>query len=334
MLFLAGIFCFTTACKKDETYFTPVITLTSASVFSGSQLIAGDSARIEFTIKASKDLTTLVIYNAAGTKIQSYTDFTTDRVYSYHFLSVAGKEIYEIAVTDKPGNTSYLYLSVTTNPKIESIISGTVTDICGNSYKTVVIGSQTWMAENLRTTLYTDNSAISNVTDTSWNNLITGALCSYNNTTTADSIKTFGRLYNWYAVSSGKLCPQGWHVPSKAEWSTLATYLTTFGYGYGGSGSFVAKSLANISGWETSTEVGDVGNGQATNNNTGFSALPGGERNDDGEFVEIGENANWWTSTPYFTDYSYYEHIGSYYKTLDSNVSHKNVGLSVRCVKN
>ena len=110
-----------------------------------------------------------------------------------------------------------------------------LTDIDGNDYKTVTIGTQVWMVENLKTTKYNDGTAIPNITDnTSWAALTTGAYCDNINTPSIST--TYGRLYNWYAVDNnagtkvasngGKnVCPTGWHVPSDAEWTTLTTYL-------------------------------------------------------------------------------------------------------------
>ena len=335
LILLSSVFCFVPACKKDSSYFVPTITLTASSVTDGSKLTAGDSAKIEFTINASEELTTVQILNTLGTKIQTYTEFKTNRIYTYSFLCVAGYEYYKIIVTDKAGTTTCKYLSVTTSTKIAAKIYGTVTDLSGNSYKTVVIGTQTWMVQNLRTEIYNDTTIIPNVkVDTIWNNLSSGAQCSYSNTQNSDSLKNLGRLYNWYAVSSGKLCPNGWHVPSQAEWLTLNTYLTNYGYGYGGSGDDIAKSMASTTSWNSSTQTGDVGNNQSTNNSSGFFAVPSGERNDYGNFVKIGDNANWWTSTVYYTNYAYYNHIGAYNNNLDENLNHKNIGLSVRCIKN
>jgi uncharacterized protein (TIGR02145 family) len=103
---------------------------------------------------------------------------------------------------------------------------GTLTDQDGNIYKTITIGNQVWMAENLRTTKYNDGTAIPNVTGKSeWCALTTGAYCNYNNTKNVDTISTYGRIYNWYAVNTGKLAPPGWHVPNDEDWRTLTDYL-------------------------------------------------------------------------------------------------------------
>src|SRR5665647_3709784 len=102
--------------------------------------------------------------------------------------------------------------------------SGTVTDIDGNVYHTVTIGTQVWMVENLKTTKYRNGDPIPNVTDNiAWGALTTGAYCNYNNDTN-NSI-TYGRLYNWYAANNRNIAPSGWHVPTVAEWTILITYV-------------------------------------------------------------------------------------------------------------
>ena len=104
------------------------------------------------------------------------------------------------------------------------IAYGSMTDKDGNTYKTIQIGTQTWMAENLKTTKYNDRTSIPLVTDaTSWSNLSTPACCWQDNVPARKV--TYGVLYNWYTVNTGKLCPSGWHVPSDAEWNVLTDYL-------------------------------------------------------------------------------------------------------------
>ena len=95
------------------------------------------------------------------------------------------------------------------------------TDIDGNTYKSVIIGTQEWMSENLTTSRYSDGTSIPNVTPGGyeWENMTTGAWCNYNNSSTNDA--SYGKLYNWRAVETEKLCPTGWHVPTDAEWFLL-----------------------------------------------------------------------------------------------------------------
>lgn len=216
----------------------------------------------------------------------------------------------------------------------------TVTDTEGNIYLTVKIGTQTWMAENLRTTKYNDGSPIPKITGGySWNFLTTPAYCWYNNDSTKYA-RTYGALYNWYTIETGKLCPTGWHVPTLDEWDSLQQYLITHGYGYPNSDD-IAKSLAATSGWKEEPTTGAVGNDQESNNSTGFSALPGGIRirslgTTVGEFEVIGEDGYWWLSTevpPSLVVGAYNITIYSSSTSLIDGSAHPVYGMSVRCMK-
>jgi uncharacterized protein (TIGR02145 family) len=150
-----------------------------------------------------------------------------------------------------------------------SLSYGTMTDQEGNVYKTITIGTQTWMAENLRTTKYNDGKAIPNVPDSvPWAALTTGAYCNYKNTTDEVFIATYGRLYNRYAVKSGKLAPSGWHVPTMDEYDILSHHL-----GDGGVAGGKLKE-AGITHWNYYDQ--NVG----STNESGFTALPSGGRLD------------------------------------------------------
>lgn len=160
--------------------------------------------------------------------------------------------------TTKPATTTKPP-AVKTQPKTNTTQTdnkyGTVTDIDGNVYKTVKIGNQIWMAENLKTTRYNDGMPIPNVTDNNeWRFLKIGAFCYYDNNK-ANSI--CGSLYNWYAVETAKLAPKGWHVPSDEEWSILITFL--------GGIDKAGKKMKNKTGWAV--------NGNGTNE-SGFSGRP------------------------------------------------------------
>ena len=197
----------------------------------------------------------------------------------------------------------------------------TVTDIDGNIYHTVTIGTQVWMVENLKTTKYNDGTAIPNVTDnTAWLNLTTPGYCWYNND--APTYKsTYGALYNWYSVNTGKLCPTGWHVPTDAEWTTLTTYL---------GGEAVAggkmKETGTIHWYESPVE---------TSNSSGFTAIPGGMRYyNDGIFKGIGITGIWWSSSENSSNSAWCRYF--FYATNDVSklVDNKPDALSVRCLKN
>jgi uncharacterized protein (TIGR02145 family) len=195
---------------------------------------------------------------------------------------------------------------------------GSLTDNDGNTYKTILIGTQTWMARNLKTTKYNDGTSIPLVTDAAaWSSLLTPACCWQNNDPARKV--TYGVLYNWYAVKTGKLCPTGWHVPSDAEWTELIEYL---------GGENIAGGKLKESGlrhWNSP-------NSGATNE-TYFWALPGGDRLDgpDALFDNLGEMGCWWTTT--------FDENCATIRLMNYNSDHvqkfffpKKRGLSVRCV--
>jgi uncharacterized protein (TIGR02145 family) len=195
-----------------------------------------------------------------------------------------------------------------------------VKDKEGNFYHFVKIGTQIWMVENLKTTLFNDSSAIDYVEDsTPWNSRITAGYCWYDNDETTYK-NTFGALYNWYAVGSGNLCPTGWHVPSDSEWSTLSNYL-------GG----VTLSGGKLK--ETGVLHWKIPNAGATNE-TGFAALPGGYRTNTGLFENIGNYGHWWSSTPGISNVSFYRYLYYGNSSITSSFVNQKYGLSVKCLKN
>jgi len=199
--------------------------------------------------------------------------------------------------------------------------TGIVTDIDGNEYGTVTIGTQVWMTENLRTTKYRDGSAITSVTGTSqWGTLTTGAYCPvYNNSTNA---KTYGHLYNWYAVTSSRnIAPTGWHVPTYAEWLTLWNYL--------GGDTLVGAQLK-----QTGTSHWVYPNAGATDIYN-FNAVPSGFRKDDGLFYDLGYSTVMWTASEYpsLTTSAMCWALVYDARGLDDYNAPKNWGMSIRCIK-
>lgn len=214
--------------------------------------------------------------------------------------------------------------------------SGTVTDIDGNVYYTVIIGTQTWIAANLKTTKYRNGDVIDNVSlSSNWSALTTGAWCDYNNDSANGT--TYGHLYNWYAVNDSRnIAPTGWHVATDAEWTTLENYLIANGYNYDGTttGDKTAKSLAATSLWTTSTTTGAVGNDLTKNNSSGFTALPGGYRDATGTYSSLNIYTYWWSSTEASTTTAEFRYINSANVDLHKNPAvNKKHGMSVRCVK-
>jgi uncharacterized protein (TIGR02145 family) len=195
----------------------------------------------------------------------------------------------------------------------------TVKDIDGNVYKTVTIGKQVWMAENLKTTKYNDGTAIPLVADDkAWEALTAPAYCWYNNDATANK-KTYGALYNWYTVNTNKLCPKGWHVPTDEEWTTLTTYLK-------------GESVAGGKLKETGTTHWQSPNTGATNE-TGFTALPSGTRSYNGTYYPIGSLGFWWSSTEKSAPNAFNRLMGYIGSVVIRVGTNKHYGFSVRCLK-
>jgi len=196
---------------------------------------------------------------------------------------------------------------------------GTVTDIDGNVYQTVTIGTQVWMAENLKVMHYRNGDPIPNVTDqTEWNGLSTGAYCNYGND--EHNVATYGRLYNWFAVDDSRnITPEGWHVATNAEWTTLIDYL--------GGVSVAAGKLkeAGTEHWKTPNTGGT--------NESGFTALPGSNRGS--SFVILGYEAWFWTADghPAFENNAYAKRLIYSQESVGLWASLKYNGFSVRCVK-
>ncbi len=202
---------------------------------------------------------------------------------------------------------------ITFNPELTY---DSVADIDGNIYKTILVGSQVWMAENLNTTKFNDGSDIPFVIGKSaWAGLSTPGYCYYNH----DSVD-YGALYNWPAVQTGKLCPSGWHVASDEEWTTLATYLESVNRDAG------ALKEAGSLHWSSP-------NFGATNE-TGFTSLPGGYRNSYGVFGSIKRYGYWWSSTESSSNEAFYRAMNFNYSDMDRSSSNKKGGFSVRCIRN
>jgi uncharacterized protein (TIGR02145 family) len=190
-------------------------------------------------------------------------------------------------------------------------------DVDGNVYKTVKIGNQIWMAENLKTTKYRDGSKITNVTDfTSWNGLTSGAFCYFRNDSTNNSV--LGKLYNYYTVTnSQKLCPSGWHVPTLDEIKILENYLGP---------DSVSKKLKAIVGYGILEKY----NG---NNKSGFNAIPAGTRLSWADFHDP-EYAYFWLSTEFNTASAYYLRFhGDNTNEVPISTTNKINGMSIRCIK-
>ena len=225
-----------------------------------------------------------------------------------------------------PGATHYCGAQNVHNADISY---GTMTDQDGNLYKTVIIGTQEWMAENLRTTHYRNGDPIQNIpVNTDWdgtNVSATGAWCYYNNDVAFDC--PYGKLYNYYAtVDSDGLCPFGWHIPTDSEWDTLINFLDT--NANGGSSTNTAGGFLKSAGtyYWSGTNTGG-------NNSVGFAALPGGYRNYLGIFSSTGILGYYWSRTGIGSTTAYSRVFGNSTSSVTRNAPNRREGQSVRCVR-
>ena len=227
-----------------------------------------------------------------------------------------------------------LFLILAMNCKKEdNLESTTPIDSDGNTYRLAKIGTQYWMIDDLKTTKYNDGTPIPYIIDNGqWGIVTTGAYCYYENDPAYKDY--FGILYNWNAVNSGKLCPRGWHVPSKNEWMTLENYLIENGFNYDGSKSRnkIAKSLSAPTDWDQSAVLGSPGNDLTKNNVTDFTAYPGGYRYSDGSHRAF-QSGFWWSSTEYNSTNSWYMNIDYDSPETFMLQAAKHNGCSIRCVK-
>ena len=200
-------------------------------------------------------------------------------------------------------------------PKIEY---GAATDIDGNVYDAVTIGTQTWMIQDLKTSKYRNGDPVSTgLSDNDWMDATSGACAIYDNDDANNT--TYGKLYNWYAVTDSRhLCPEGWHVPADAEWTTLINNL--------GGESVAGGKLkeAGTTHWNSPNTA---------NNESGFTALPAGQRSWYGPFNDLGNYGYWWTTSEGFAGGSWGRSmVNSENKVIRYNYT-REVGFSVRCIK-
>jgi uncharacterized protein (TIGR02145 family) len=195
----------------------------------------------------------------------------------------------------------------------------TVKDYDGNVYKTVTIGKQIWLAENLKTTHYSDGETIPLVEDsTAWSNLSTPGYCWYKNDRSRYG-NIYGALYNWYTVETDKLCPSGWRVPNEADWTALTDFL---------GGEEIAASKLKATGNTLWIETSP-----GTTNETGFTALPGGSRLSYGPFKFLGSHGEWWSAGENAPGNAWLHTILCTRNDVFKVDYDKAIGVSVRCIK-
>jgi uncharacterized protein (TIGR02145 family) len=213
--------------------------------------------------------------------------------------------------------------------------TSTVKDFEGNVYSTVRIGTQWWMSKNLKATKYANGDQIG--TTTPYSLSIVGSVSPEYNWPYqgAESVAAvYGRLYTWYAATDSRnVCPSGWHVPNDTEWSVFTDYLSANGYGYQATTTAIGKSMAATDGWLLYGIIGVPGNDQASNNKSGFAAMPAGIRLPSGTFQEGGESAYYWSSTGSIPTLASYQLLSFDVNTIISGNLDKGTGISIRCIK-
>lgn len=218
-------------------------------------------------------------------------------------------------------------------------------------YKTVKIGNQIWMAENLAYLPSVSPHSEESYTEPYY------YVYGYEGTSVSeakatDNYNTYGVLYNWPAAMNGAtssntnpsgvqgICPTGWHLPSDAEWTELSNYLINNGYNYDGTttGNKIAKALAATTNWVASSYLGTATFGMPgydllSNNSSGFSGLPGGYRVNNGSFYDIGIGGHGWSCTENTADTAWLMSLYYHYTSFVRNEFNKAYGFSVRCVR-
>ncbi len=259
------------------------------------------------------DTNTDTTYVAAGSPVTENDDTITvnitglNSLTTYHFRIKAENDL---------GAVYSEYLTIKT---VITGIQGTIDDYEGNTYKTIGIGYQQWMTENLKAVKYNNGNPIPIVNnDSIWAQLTNAGLCWYAKDSVA-SYNTYGALYNWYAVNSGQLCPTGWHVPTNDDITQLVNYTG----GAGGAGGILK---------ETGTNYWNSPNTGATNKYS-FNARAGGKRLADGVFDFVKVEGNWWIATEYSTLNGSNFSIQFNYSNSFQAYSNKKIGMSIRCIK-
>jgi uncharacterized protein (TIGR02145 family) len=310
----------TSECKKEEpaklaiVSTSPVIYFTTTTARSGGNILSSGGAEISANGVCWSTIVNPVITDSKSVEAVGVTQFAS----SLSGLT-AGTTYHVRAYATNSGGTAY-----GEDKTFTTLSSNSVSDAEGNIYNITGIGGQVWMSENLKTTIYNDGTSIPLVTDdAAWQALSTPGYCWYNNDATNTA---YGALYNWYSVdatSNGdkNVCPTGWHVPSDLEWATLTTYL--------GGDSVAGGKLkeAGITHWETpNTDA---------NNETGFTALPGGLRiyYASPSFSSIGVGGYWWSSSQSIPTDAFYRFVTYNGKNVYSDDRGKREGHSIRCLR-
>jgi uncharacterized protein (TIGR02145 family) len=278
------------------------------------------------------------IGNASGLPTGVTASWSSNTIIISGTPSATGTFSYTIPLT----GTSCSSVNATGTITVTAAACGSVTSVTieGYSYPTVSIGTQCWTNENLRVTMYNDGTLIPDETanTSGWGSLAIGARSEYVDAGVTGYVSTYGYLYNWYAAKGiatagsttyKNVCPTGWHVPTDSDWNKLVISIHS---GADTTGTVTQSTTAgtlmkkNDALWTTNTGT----------NTSGFSGLPGGYRNNFGSFGNISSSAFFWSATAYATNFAWLRSLSASsgdVNRLNSAVTNKSVGASVRCLK-
>jgi uncharacterized protein (TIGR02145 family) len=293
-----------------------------------SSYTPGTGALLQWNaIPGSEGVQIQVDLPSGGTISRRIVGFEVDQFLAVDAVLTPGVYTWRVQAacsTVPPFNTTPISESNTFVVDGPSSCPATVADVDGNIYNTVEIGGQCWMAENLKTERYNNGDAIpTGLSNSAWGSTTSGAFAVYQNVAANKAI--YGLLYNWFAVNDSRaLCPTGWHVPTDGEF----TQLTDFLGGLGVAGGKI-KTTGTLS---AGTGLWLAPNTGATNS-SGFSALPAGERDEDGTFEDLSREANFWSSTERTLNSGWYRDAEFDDNDVDRGGEVKRYGLSVRCLK-
>lgn len=296
--------------------------------FSASTTAITEGQTVNFTDLSANNPTSWQWTFAGGTPSSSTQQNPTGITYN-----TAGTYDVTLVATNGNGNDTeikYDYVAVTGSGGNGCSGTTTVTDIDGNVYNVVEIGSQCWMQENLKTSKYRDGSSIpTGLNNTTWQNTTFGAYAIYNNDQANDI--TYGKLYNWYAVNDNRgLCPNGWHIPSDDEWKALEMFL--------GMSQSDADLIGNNRGTDEGGKLKSTSNlwlspNTGATNNSGFTGLPGGLRINDGNYGNVSSQGAFWSTTENGNNVFGRALLWTYSQAARSSNLYRTFGYSCRCLK-
>ena len=340
---IASLFAFN-SCKEENQL--PTCEIISPS--DASEYVVGDEITISVEAEDADGEIALVEIFINGTKVATvlsspftYEWDTDGEVSGIHTLVALAWD------NNDEGTSNEVSISLIEGYGVPCPETPTVTDIDGNTYNTILIGSQCWMQKNLIVTKYPNGDNIPYIADDEeWSalehNKTDDAYCYYDNNANGE----YGALYSYAAAiaddwqsdnTEGQgICPTDWHLPTDQVWTNLEEYLIANGYNWDGSASEnkTGKSLASTSGWHESSIQGEVGNDQASNNTTGFNAVSGGHRSSrNGLYSRAGEDGYWWSATEGDSTDVWSRRLHYGYANLHRHNYNMSRGFSVRCIR-